>query len=448
VAERRLLSGWGRTAATSADVRSVDATTVADAIKSAGPRGVVARGLGRSYGDAAQNAGGLVVEFGHTVDEIRLDRDAGAVTVSAGVSLDTLMRELLPHGWFVPVTPGTRHVTVGGAIAADIHGKNHHVDGSFGQHVRWLELVDGTGSLRRLDPVDTPDDFWATLGGMGLTGVVTRASVALRPVATSWMRIDTERAGNLDALLAVMAGTDDSYTYSVAWVDLLATGRSMGRSVLTRGEHATTAELPARVQLDPLSFAPRERLTAPPWMPSAAMNPWSVRAFNEAWYRRAPAVRRDEIVPLAGFFHPLDSVRGWNRMYGSRGFVQYQLVVPEGAEAALREAVGRISSAGHASFLAVLKRFGEGDPAPLSFPLRGWTLALDLPVRTGLADLLDALDRIVLDAGGRLYLAKDSRARRADVATMYPRLAEFEAARDRLDPERVFRSDLSRRLGL
>jgi decaprenylphospho-beta-D-ribofuranose 2-oxidase len=446
---RRQLSGWGHTAPTVATHHLAAPDEIATLVKSAGPRGLIARGLGRSYGDAAQNAGGEVVEFAHGADHLVLDRASNSASVAAGVSLDALMRALLPHGYFVPVSPGTRQVTVGGAIAADIHGKNHHVDGSFGRHVRWLELIDGTGAARRLDPVSTPDEFWATTGGMGLTGVITHAGIDLRPVESAWMRVETQRVRGLDELLDVMGdrSDDDGHTYSVAWIDLLATGRSMGRSVLTRGEHANVSDLPARHRADRLAFAPRRLLSAPALPSGIAVNPLTMRAFNEAWYRRAPR-RRRTLEPVAGFFHPLDAVDGWNRLYGRRGLLQYQFVVPTGAERVLAEAVAVVAETRQASFLAVLKRFGPGSAAPLSFPIAGWTLALDLPASPSLGGLLDRLDALVADAGGRIYLAKDSRARPDTIARMYPRLEAFRAIRRRLDPDGVFQSDLSRRLAL
>jgi len=276
---------------------------------------------------------------------------------------------------------------------------------------------------------------------------VLAAEVGVRPVETSRMRVDTERAADLGALMALMAG-DDAYTYSVAWIDLLARGRSMGRSVLTRGEHDRLDELPPGRRSDPLGFAAKERLRAPARVPSGLMNPLSVRAFNEAWFRKAPRVRRDELQSLAAFFHPLDGVADWNRLYGGRGLTQYQLVVPDGAERELEHCVDRISAAGAASFLAVLKRFGPANPAPLSFPLPGWTLALDLPADPALAPLFRDLDEVVAGAGGRVYLAKDARTDGATLRRMYPRLPELLAVKQRLDPDGVFRSDLSRRLGL
>jgi decaprenylphospho-beta-D-ribofuranose 2-oxidase len=442
-----MLTGWGRTAPTPA--RLVPAGTdeqLAELVRRAGPRGLVARGLGRAYGDAAQNAGGVVLDMTGRDRVLDVDPDAGVVVVEAGVSLDRLMREMLPLGWFVPVTPGTRFVTVGGAIAADIHGKNHHVHGSFCRHVPQFDLLCADGEVHIVRPGD--DLFWATAGGMGLTGVVLRASVQLLPVETSRMRVDTERATDLDDLMDRLAGTDHRYTYSVAWIDCLSTGRRLGRGVLTRGWHATAAELSTKDRAVPLAFDPRVRLAAPRILPGGLLNRLSVAAFNEMWYRKAPRERRDEIQPLTTFFHPLDGVAGWNRLYGPRGFVQYQFVVPFGAEDVLRKAVEEFARAGQASFLAVLKRFGPGDDGMLSFPAAGWTLALDVPVSAGLSPLLDRLDELVAGAGGRLYLAKDSRARADLVARMYPQLARFRAVRDKYDPTGVFTSDLARRLAL
>jgi decaprenylphospho-beta-D-ribofuranose 2-oxidase len=277
---------------------------------------------------------------------------------------------------------------------------------------------------------------------------VLRATVQLLPVETTRMRVDTERATDLDDLMDRLARTDDEYMYSVAWIDCLSTGRRLGRGVLIRGWHARAGELPAKVRDRALEFDPKVRLTAPPLVPGGLLNRYTVAAFNEMWYRKAPRERRDEIQPLAAFFHPLDAMARWNRVYGPGGFVQYQFVVPFGAEEVLRQAVEAFASAGHASFLAVLKRFGPGNDGMLSFPTAGWTLALDVPVCDGLSGLLDRLDELVVGAGGRLYLAKDSRTRAALMSRMYPRLAQFRAVRDKYDPNRILTSDLARRLAL
>jgi decaprenylphospho-beta-D-ribofuranose 2-oxidase len=446
VSDRRLLAGWGRTSPTSARLLPVGSPEdVSKAVRAAGPRGLVARGLGRSYGDAAQDSGGVVLDMTTLCRVHSFDIGSGVVEADAGLSLHALMTASLPEGWFVPVTPGTRFVTLGGAVAADIHGKNHHVDGSFGRHVLALSLVTADGSVRRLAPTD--ELFWATVGGMGLTGVVTRVRLQLRPVETSRVTVDTERASDLDDVMDRMVRSDADYTYSVAWVDLLARGRATGRSVLTRGRHSRREELPASV--DPLAFAPRASLRVPPVVPGGLLRRGTVSAFNEVWFRKSPRVARGQVQDLAAFFHPLDGVAGWNNVYGPRGFVQYQLVVPDSAADAVREAVALLSAARTPSFLTVLKRFGPGNRAPLSFPMAGWTLALDLPTGVpGLAAVLARLDELVLGAGGRVYLAKDARLPREYLPAMYPRLAEWRALRDRVDPDHVFTSDLSRRLSL
>lgn len=446
----RLVSGWGRTAPTGAVVlRPSSPEQAAQALGARGARGVIARGLGRAYGDAAQNAGGIVLDM-TGLDRIRrIDAEAGTVTCEAGVSLHRLMEVLLPLGWFVPVTPGTRHITLGGAVCADIHGKNHHVSGSFTRHVRSVELLTADGGIRTLTPQGDPDLFWATAGGMGLTGIVLAATVSLQPVATSWMRVDTERAGDLDALLARLSATDHRYRYSVAWIDLLARGHRLGRAVLTRGDHAEPRELPAPAARDPLAFRPATLPPAPRRLPQGLLNRWTVGAFNELWYRRAPGRPRRELQRIPGFFHPLDGLPRWNRIYGRRGFVQYQFAVGHGAEERLRAIVERIARSACPSFLAVLKRFGEGDPGWLSFPVPGWTLALDIPAgMPGLPRLLDRLDEEVAQAGGRVYLAKDSRLRPELLRAMYPALDRFRELRARLDPGGAFTSDLARRLAL
>lgn len=443
------LSGWGRTSPTAARVvRPADADDVQKEVSAVDERGVVARGLGRGYGDCAQNAGGTVLDATRMAGLVELDLHAGSTTALAGTSLDQLMRWLVPLGWFVPVTPGTRQVTVGGAIASDIHGKNHHVAGTFSRHVRSLRLVDGLGELRELSRDDDPEAFRATTGGMGLTGTVVDATFDLVPISSSLLSVDTDRAADLDEVMGLMAGGDDAYPYSVAWIDLLAGGRSLGRSILERGRFASREQVEAAGVSDPLRFAPRQLPSPPDLFPSGLLNPLTTRAFNEVWYRRAPVRRRDELRTIESFFHPLDMVADWNRIYGPGGFLQWQFVVPEEEGELLHHVVERLSATRTSSFLAVLKRFGPGDPGHLSFPRPGWTLALDIPVGAGLDRLLDELDERVVDAGGRVYLAKDSRVRPELVPVMYPELEEWRAVRDRLDPDRRIRSDLARRLRL
>jgi decaprenylphospho-beta-D-ribofuranose 2-oxidase len=416
-------------------------------VATAGERGLIGRGLGRSYGDAAQNAGGSVALMTALDGIVDVDLGSATVTVEAGVSLDRLMRVLVPLGLWPAVTPGTRYVTVGGAIASDVHGKGHHLDGTFGTHVRSMEVVTPGKGPMTLTPQGTPEEFWATVGGMGLTGLIRRATIEMIRIDTAIVSVDSVRTPDLESTMALMSERDRHHRYSVAWIDCLARGASLGRSIVELGDHAGRDRLPPKMRSQPLEFRPSGPLPAPPWAPSGLLNRWTVAAFNEAWYRKARPWTKGHLVAASTFFHPLDRVAEWNRMYGRRGFVQYQFVVPDGQADTVRRVVEALARRRCASFLAVLKRFGEANPAPLSFPRRGWTLALDLPAGVeGLGPLLDGFDEKVAEAGGRVYLAKDSRLRPELLDAMYPGLARWREVRDRLDPDRLMRSDLSRRL--
>ena len=448
---RRLLTGWGRTSPTPATVVSPsDAGQLSRVLEHAGPRGLIARGLGRSYGDPAQNAGGLVVDTTAVSGIHHLDLETGLVTAEAGTTIDSLIRWLVPLGWFVPVTPGTRQVTVGGAIASDVHGKNHHKVGSWSEAVEALTIVTPAGGLQRITPTSHADLFWATAGGMGLTGIVVDATFRLHHIETSRLSVDTDRTPDLDTTLDLMESGDHAYDYSVAWVDLMATGRNTGRAILDRGRFAPLDQLSAKQQRNPLEFRPGTAATFPSLVPINLITPLTVAAFNEAWYRKAPLRRRDHLQSISQFFHPLDRVAHWNRVYGRRGLLQWQCALPSTATGHLHEIVRELTTSGRPSFLAVLKRFGPGNPGPLSFPLEGWTLALDVPAGhdSDLVALLDRLDQRVVDAGGRLYLAKDSRLRAELLGEMYPRLDQWRKIRNDADPEGILASDLSRRLDL
>jgi len=433
---RTRLTGWGNTAPGFGDL--VTPRSVSELQETFQSHGVIARGLGRSYGDPAQLSGGLVVSnLGFdAVGPIAAD---GVVTVGAGVSIDTLIRWAMPQGWFVPVTPGTRQVTIGGAIAADVHGKNHHAVGSFAHHVLAMRIVTPTGTFDT-SPTERADLFWATCGGMGLTGIVSEATIRLIPISSNRVLVDTTKHANLAETMAAMVDGDDNYQYSVAWIDCMTTGKHMGRGILTRGDHLVATD----GRLDPPSAT---SLAIPVTPPSGLLNPLTIRLFNEAWFKKAPRREIAREHSIGSFFHPLDALANWNRLYGPKGFVQYQFAVPDDRGDIVEKAVSRLSSAGVPSFLAVLKRFGAGSSGHLSFPIAGWTLALDMPVGPReLPGILDELDELVVTAGGRIYLAKDARCRPETVGLMYSRLSEFLDVKDVYDPERRITSDLARRL--
>lgn len=446
-----VLSGWGRAAASRGELsRPASTVALAEMVQEFAANGerLIARGLGRSYGDAAQGGGQKVLDMTGLDAVLEFDPATGVLRAEAGLSIDALLRSCVPAGWFVPVTPGTRQVTLGGAVAADVHGKNHHRDGSFGQHVRALSLCTPTGVVR-LGRVEREALFWSTVGGMGLTGVVSEVEVQLTPIESAYLRVDTDRAVNLEAAMAMLAEGDDRYRYSVAWIDCLSSGSSFGRSVLTRGAHAVAGELEGKLAAKPLAYAPRAPAKIPFAPPVTPLNSLSARLLNELWYRKAPRHKEGEIQTIGTFFHPLDGVGSWNLLYGPRGFTQYQLVVPFGAEDTIRAVIETLQRRHLPSFLGVLKRFGAADPAPLSFPRPGWTLALDLPLgRPGLPEALDALDALVLEAGGRVYLAKDGRLSPVLMEAMYPRLVEWRRVATSADPDGVFSSDLATRLHL
>ena len=315
--------------------------------------------------------------------------------------------------------------------------------------MRSVLLIDGRGCLRRLTPdgqglAEEAALFWATVGGMGLTGVIVEATVSLIPITSSLVSVDTSRHHDLESLMAAMLQADSRHRYSVGWVDSLD---PRGRGVLTCADHAPAELLPRAQQADPLHYDPRAVAATPPLLPAGLLNPLTVRAFNAAWYRRAPQQRTGELQPIAPFFHPLDGVRNWNRIYGPSGFLQYQFAVPDAAAELVPRTLEALRQVGAPSFLTVLKRFGPANPAPLSFPLPGWTLAADVPAAVpGLLAVLDRLDQELAAVGGRLYLAKDSRQSSRMFHASHPRLDRWQQARTAQDPDRVFCSDLARRL--
>jgi FAD/FMN-containing dehydrogenase len=431
-------TGWGRYPRVSCHViEAADTERIPGAVAAA--PSLIARGNGRAYGDAAVNARGTLPMVPHC-KVLAFDPATGRLTAEAGLLLADIIAEFVPRGWFAPVTPGTKFVSLGGMIAADVHGKNHHLTGSIGRHIEGFDLALADGRIVHCSPAENAALFAATLGGMGLTGVILRATIRMMPIETSKIRCETLRAANLDAVMELFEASQ-SWTYSVAWIDCLSGGGALGRSVLQRGEHATAAEVPGGSTSLPVNRARR----VPFDFPTFALNRWSVRAFNALYWRRSrPGTA---IIDLDPFFYPLDALLEWNRIYGRPGFFQYQCVLPTAASrSGLTALLERIRASGAGSFLSVLKRFGPQD-GMLSFPMEGYTLALDFPVTAATLRLADELDAIVADHGGRLYLAKDARMSRRMLAG-YPRLDEFKAVRASVDPDRKFASALSERLGL
>ncbi|MBY6163001.1 FAD-binding oxidoreductase [Mameliella alba] len=439
------LSGWGRFPQVETEVCAPrDLTALGDCVT--GGRPVIARGNGRSYGDSAVGAG-LTLDMRHFNHMLSFDAETGQLVAEAGVLLGDVIEAFLPRGWFPLVTPGTKLITLGGAIAADVHGKNHHVDGSFGSSVDWIEIMGPDGQVRRASRRENADLFRYTLGGMGLTGVVLRAAIRLRPVETAWIRQKTIPAPNLAAAMDLFEEHRQD-TYSVAWIDCMGHDRTLGRSLVMLGEHATLSELDEKKAANPLDAGHKGALSVPMDFPGFALNRWTVRAFNELYYRMGVWKSGQALVDWDTYFYPLDSVLKWNRIYGRKGFAQFQCVIPlSTSREGLTELLGAISDAGAGSFLAVLKRFGPQDSA-FSFPMEGYTLALDFPMKAHTLDLLERLDAIALSHGGRFYLAKDSRMRAETLRKADPRVAEFETLRHAQGLKARFASSQSERLSL
>ena len=442
-ADRQMLAGWGLQPRVDCAVyRPGSAGDLAELLGAARGQGsLISRGLGRSYGDPATNAGNAVVL--HTVMDrfLAFDDASGVVTAEAGVSFADLIEVLLPRGWFPAVTPGTKFVTLGGAVAADVHGKNHHRDGSFNSCLLSFDLMTPVGERLTCSRTQHPDVFWATLGGMGLTGFILSVTVQMLRVSSSRIQVQSTRVGSLDAMLEHFDATDDDHHYSVAWIDCIARGAGLGRGVVMQGRHL---EGNGASDLRP---GRRRSRSVPFHFPGAALNAFTVKAFNTAYYARHGSGQHTE--GFDPYFYPLDAVHHWNRVYGRRGFVQYQPVFPEADGAAgVRAVVQKLAEARRSSFLAVLKRMGGQPVGPLGFPMAGLTLAVDMPNSPGLHAFLHELDALVLDHGGRVYLAKDVAMAPETFAAMYPRLEEFQQVRRRLDPDGLLSSTQARRLGI
>jgi FAD/FMN-containing dehydrogenase len=444
------LSGWGRYPVQScelerperyADLRPTDVS-------------LIARGQGRSYGDAALNENGCVLLTERVNRLLEFDVEQGILRAEAGVTLAEILDVIVPKGWFLPVTPGTKFVSLGGCVAADVHGKNHHHDGSFGEFVLSIDMILADGSRVTCSPSEQPELFWATVGGMGLTGIIGEVMLKLIPIHSAYMMVRHHAAENLEQLFKLMQDPAIDDRYTVAWIDSMAGGTQLGRGIVMCGHHAAAAELPLDFKN---TEKPKRNRVILFDFPSWALNSSSISIFNALYYRQEGGKRESFLRGYDSYFYPLDAIRNWNRLYGKRGFVQYQCVIPErsafdGIKALLQE----LSGSRHPSFLAVLKRLGAQGRGMLSFPMAGYTLALDLPIRSGkllaghpddgLFALLNKLDEIVLQHGGRVYLAKDARLSAVSFRAMYPRYVEWLKIKNAVDPGNRFSSSLARRL--
>jgi decaprenylphospho-beta-D-ribofuranose 2-oxidase len=433
-----VLGGWGR--APLAEVAAFRPERIGElrqALVKSVASGVVVRGGGRSYGDQALNTRGAVVLTERLDRVLGFDAATGVLIAEPGLTFAALLRLFVPRGWQAPVSPGTGFATLGGAVANDVHGKNHDRSSSFGDHVLWLDLMLADGSMRRVSPGEDEALFRATIAGMGLTGAVTALAVQLMRVPSNAVDVFERRIGDLDSFMAALADARGTSFYSVGWIDALARGRRLGRGILETADPAPNG----------LSAAAPRRRRVPIDFPGFALNPLSVRLFNAGYFRRVPVGGRHRREPVERFLYPLDSVLDWNRIYGRRGFHQFQCVIPDGEAAhGIVRLLEAVSGAGAASFLAVLKTLGGEGRGLLSFPLRGFTLALDLPRRADTPALFDRLERLTVDHGGRIYLAKDALVSAEGFARMYPRLAEFRRVLEAVDPHSRFTSDMARRL--
>jgi decaprenylphospho-beta-D-ribofuranose 2-oxidase len=406
-------------------------------------------GLGRSYGDTPLNKGNGVILQYKLNRFISFDEENGILDCEAGVSLEEIIHFSLPKGFFLPTTPGTKYVTVGGAIANDVHGKNHHQDGCFSEFILDFNLLLASGEIVQCSRGQNSDLFWATIGGIGLTGVIINARIQLKRVNSAYIKVHYEKAANIDEALALFSEDDNQFQYSVAWIDCLASGKSLGRSVLMRGNHASNEDLTGSIQY-PLQIKEKKKLNIPVNFPSFTLNQFTISMFNATYYSLFKN-KQIKVIDYDSFFYPLDSISNWNRMYGKNGFVQYQAVFPsETSKQGLIELLEKLSSSKRSSFLAVLKSSGKQNKGLLSFPIRGHTLALDIPIKdASLFDFLKELDQIVVKYKGRVYLAKDSELSADMFNRMYgERVIKFKNIKQEVDPANLFSSSMARRLGL
>lgn len=438
---KQLIANWGNYPKMESDVKSFTFTEQLSQLMNSTEH-FIPRGNGRCYGDASLAV--TTISTLHYKRILSFDIANGVFECQSGLTLDKILDVIVPKGWFLPVTPGTKFITVGGAVGSDVHGKNHHVDGSFSNHIIDMDVMVADGSVITCSPTQNRDLFEATCGGMGLTGMITRIKFGLKKIETSYVRQKQVKAENLEELIALFEQYKD-YTYSMAWIDCLTKGEHFGRGILIVGEHAAEHELDEKQKKKKLDVHGKMKITFPFNLPSWVLNTLTVKAFNFLYYGKNFKKEINNVVPYEPFFYPLDAILHWNRGYGKKGFVQYQFVLPLSAKQGLVNILNRISDEGLGSFLAVLKVFGKQDSL-ISFPDEGFTLALDFPVRDGLFRFLDELDEIVLQYGGRLYMSKDARMKPEVLFKGYPRIEEFKSIVRKYNPSYKLSSVQSERL--
>lgn len=431
-------TGWGRTMrAKSPAARPERSADIKKLFENTDGETLLAHGAGRSYGDAALNSGGRSVIMDRMDRFIDFDRVSGKLVAEAGVTFSEVVSTFLPQGYMLPVTPGTGFATLGGGVANDVHGKNHHQTGSLGQHLEWLDLRLPNGSLSRVEPHTTL--FKATLGGVGLTGIIEKICLRLKPVPSNALTVRKRRIQNLDHFLEAFVEEQNRAEYVVGWIDALAKGRHLGRGILEAASASPTgveqiSKKPKRIPID---------------FPDFALNSLSVRTFNAFYYAGVSSRGSERLLPYQTFLFPLDAIHNWNRIYGKRGFHQFQCILPfESATVGLTQMLELIAKSGHGSFLAVIKAMGQSGIGYLSFPRPGYTLALDFPNASGATELISRLERITCDYGGRTYLAKDSTLSPENFRRMYPNLEKYQAVIAEIDPRKRMHSDLARRIRL
>lgn len=442
---KELISGWGRRNFSSSNIYFPKNSNEVQQIINDKLDSIIPRGLGRSYGDPAQCKNGSVINTSN-LSFMELNKIDCTLRAGSGTKISDILNFIINQGFFLPVSPGTKNVTLGGAISADVHGKNHHCDGSFANHVERISIVDGRGDIKILFPSDK--SFWAVSGGMGLVGIILEATFKLIPIKTSLMKVNTEKFEDIDSLMNRMIEADSKFKYSVAWVDSL---NKRGKSILSTGEHALLKDIQEKnyklKNSDPLNYNSNLVPSAPSFLPNGILNNFTVGIFNKTWFAKSPSLLEGELQTINSFFYPLDGINNWNRIYGPNGFFQYQFVIPDNQGELIPKILHSLREVGVPSFLTVLKRFGNRENGPLSFPLKGWTLATDLPAtNSGLLSKLDEIDHLIANAGGRIYLAKDSRQSSEIFKKTYKRFSEWKIEKNKLDPSNIFKSDLSQRL--